>query len=507
LIGGTVRFVAAVVIAVGLLSVAGASAAGTVTPLWLAPEEVSAPQEGSRLPSVAMDRVGNVLFVWGGTSGVEALYRPAGGGGGQWARLGPCGGVARVAFDASGRAFVAWQECAVGYQRVVTAVRTAGLLGEWQAPVSLSTPGRFAFAQTLSVNGRGDAVVSWAEGADGFIVVEASVRSAASGAWSEAVQLSSTGAFAYESVSAISASGDVAVAFTRSDPAGPVVWSAFKPASGLWQQAQNLSQPGSYGVEPRIALDEEGNTIAVWTENSEGASSFRSKADGKWQPRTSFPGYAADIAVDSAGNALAVWALECGVRASRRPAGADSSWSDAVRVDPEDECDTSAPDATFDAAGNALVFWSTQGLADSGSLSMARARVGGGWEEPAVRRVGGVFYWPRYSADSSGNGVAVWEQSRPPGAVRFAILDAAAPALLGLKVPSTAAAGRAVRCSALFSDVSQTMLRWQFGDGTTAIGNAVRHVYPRPGYFRVRVTGADDAGHKTTSSHRIHVTR
>jgi PKD repeat protein len=62
-----------------------------------------------------------------------------------------------------------------------------------------------------------------------------------------------------------------------------------------------------------------------------------------------------------------------------------------------------------------------------------------------------------------------------------------------------------VRVSATLHDLSRATARWQFGDGTAATGITVRHVYRRTGYYRIRVTATDAAGHVATTSRRIRV--
>jgi hypothetical protein len=238
-----------------------------------------------------------------------------------------------VGFDRAGSAIAIWGDCGTGRDRIVAGARTPGLNGQWQTPVALSTAGRVAVEPVLTVDGRGDAVASWGESDGEWEVVQASTRSGSTGAWEPAVQVSSTGAYAYESVSAIDEQGDAIVGFTRSDPAGPIVWAAYRPGGGPWLASVQLSQPGDYGVFPTVALDPRGNAIAVWSEDFAGRSSFRSRATGEWEAPTAFPtGYLTDIATDSKGDAVAAWGEGTAVWVSRRRAGAASTWTGAAPV-------------------------------------------------------------------------------------------------------------------------------------------------------------------------------
>ena len=516
---GAMRAVSAAAVAAALLTLAtlacaGSSVASVATPRWLAAERVAERADGGRTPDVAVSADGDSTVVYGGATGIEAVFRPAGGQGGAWARLAPCGSSPQVALDASGRALAVWLGNCEGRPTLEASVRAAGLNARWEEPVVLSTPGKIAQSPQLSMNPRGDAVVSWEEWDDWgrqFVVVQASFRSGDTGEWKPAVQLSSTGAVAWQLTNAINAAGDAAVAYTRSDPSGHVAWSAFRPRAGSWQAAEQLSQTGSNGWYPAIALDGHGNAIAVWLEDEKSVSSFRSRESGAWEPATSFPGTAAEtaLAVDPEDNALAVWPGVNGVLTSSRAAGPDGRWTDSLPVS-QNAAGIAAVDVAFDVAGDALVFWASYpSPAASGSINISRRPAGMAlWEQPVTLEVTrGAMGSSQYGVDARGNAVAVWEEEVWPAAVLAAVFDAAAPALRGLSVPSKGKVRRPVAVSVSFHDVSRVELCWRFGDGGSATGSRARHAYSRPGSYRVRVTATDAAGHTATVSKRIRITR
>ncbi|HEX6699570.1 MAG TPA: PKD domain-containing protein, partial [Gaiellaceae bacterium] len=109
--------------------------------------------------------------------------------------------------------------------------------------------------------------------------------------------------------------------------------------------------------------------------------------------------------------------------------------------------------------------------------------------------------------DAMGDAVAVWNASEN-AVVRLdaAILDAKPPVLERLAVPRTARAGRRVGFSVGAADAMSALAQppvWRFGDGATASGPAVGHVYRRAGRYRVTVTAADLAGNRATASATI----
>jgi hypothetical protein len=84
-------------------------------------------------------------------------------------------------------------------------------------------------------------------------------------------------------------------------------------------------------------------------------------------------------------------------------------------------------------------------------------------------------------------------------------VDGVAPALT-MSAPASGRTGAATAFGASTSDVSAPVaLAWQFGDGTTAQGPAVQHVYATAGTRTVTVTATDPAGNATTASATIRV--
>ena len=217
-------------------------------------------------------------------------------------------------------------------------------------------------------------------------IVHASTRGPVDAGWTPAAQLSSVGADAYESSPAIDDTGEAVVGWTRGDPAGPIVWTAFKPFSGAWQPAVNMSPPGSVGTD-----------ILVWDENGRGRWAMRSPASGAWSASASFPtSTVQELVVSGSGDVLASWEGD-GITAVEMQAGTAT------------------------------------------------------WGQPFLGLVAAVL----------------------PDVLRGPVRR------------------RPI-------DFTAVRFRWLFGDGRSATGQRVTHVYRRPGRYAVTLVATDAAGHTAT---------
>jgi hypothetical protein len=483
-----------------LVAVAGTAAAANakvaVKPVWLAPVEISPRSDYSVVDQdVAVDSRDDVLAVWSGKSGVQARYRPAGGAWQNPLQLDGCGVGATPAFDSAGDATVAWLRCTSTLSQMTTAVRRVD--GSWRSPVVLSTPGRAISYPRLAVAASGAAVASWIEYAGSDAVVEASVRAAGSDDWSRAEQVSSVGADAEDSFPAVDDAGDAVVGFTRFDPAGAIVWAAFKPAGAGWQRAVNLSVPGDYAYDIRVAMRPDGTAIALWDENGEGRLAMRSASTGAWSQQAPFPLYTVEaFAADGVGDVVAAWQSDR-VMFSELPAGS-GTWTQPAAI-PATEAGALGLTIGFDGTRGLVAAWAREDTYGHGSLVAARRQAGSaGWDAPAT--LGNVtgFFWNVHTAvDLDGDAIAALETGNGASVVT-AILDAAAPKVAPPSVPQTGRVGRKLSFAAKASDISPVTLRWYFGDRHNAAGSAVTHVFRKAGRFAVSLVATDAAGHAVT---------
>jgi len=235
-----------------------------------------------------------------------------------------------VLVAAAGNATVVWLQCTTAVSQMTTAVRRVD--GSWSSPVTLSTPGRSIWYPHLAVAASGAAVASWIESDGHVAVVQASVRTPESNDWSRAAQVSSVGADAEDSSPAIDDTGDAVVGFTRDDPAGEIVWAAYKPSAGDWQRAVNLSTAGDYAVDIQVAMRTGGAAVALWNENGEGRLGVWSPSTGAWAQQGPFPLYGVkSLVADSSGDVVAAAWQSGQVMVSELPAGS-GTWTTPVAI-------------------------------------------------------------------------------------------------------------------------------------------------------------------------------
>ena len=201
-------------------------------------------------------------------------------------------------------------------------------------------------------------------------------------------------------------------------------------AHGSWGPPTPISQTDDPAVGPSVAADPHGNAVAVWRRDSESSDSVQAAyrpAGGSWSEPVDISApidfiSAVHVAMDDQGNAVAVWDWNDNdtseIQAAVRPAGGD--WSDPETIsDPADPdfADALSPDLAMDPAGNATVVWTSSLAASFGSRVRAATRpAGGSWSDPETVSTSGGSLFPSVAVDREGDAMAVWDNSEPaPG--------------------------------------------------------------------------------------------
>jgi len=210
-----------------------------------------------------------------------------------------------------------------------------------------------------------------------------------------------------------------------------VVWE--QPVDGIWSiRANRFSAEEGWGApdtledsqlgagEPRVAMDHDGNAIAVWEQSALWAA--RLTPAGGWslpEMITASSGLrigSPDLAVDASGAALVVWGQFgiIGGSFGRYDASANrydplDGWGEAESLEDDDVGSARETQVAVDAAGNGLAIW-----LQSGQLWSCIYTPTLGWGPPEVAVEDGQGISPAtYTAltlDDFGRGIAVWSR-------------------------------------------------------------------------------------------------
>jgi hypothetical protein len=288
-----------------------------------------------------------------------------------------------------------------------------------------------------------------------------------------------------------------------------------------WRAPELLAVAGENPrVRLRLAVDGRGNVFALW-EGLRGLhpvieTSVRPAVQQRWsavRDLSNDTGNAVtpQLAVNSHGDCIAIWSFSGGrnwaVQSARRWAG--RAWEPARMLSSSGR-DAVAPDVALDPRGNAIAVWTRSDGRNTVVQSSYGAAATGGWSPArSISEAGGDAVGPAVAVDGRGNGTLLW--SRFDGAsftAQASGYDAGGPELRDLTVPN-GVVGTSVSFSVVALDAWSrvAVTRWAFGDGGTALGSRVEHVYAKPGRYSVRVTSIDAIGLRTTATSGVVIKR
>lgn len=354
---------------------------------WQKPLEISTPGDIGFHPEVAIDSRGDAVAVWrdGDTDQVEtAIYKY----GQEWqapVAISAAGDNEKptVALDSSGEAVVVWER-QEGSRYVIQAAFGSAQSGVWGEPVDLSAPSQAAGNPQVAVDGQGEATVLWQSYGEGDYYIQAVTGSIGHCMWGEPVDLSVPGQVAANPQVAVNNAGEaVAVWEWGGIEFTPyTVQGAVRPAGGRWGASVDLSTASLGADFPDVAVDAQGNAVAVWEirEGSGGAvqRAVWKAASGAWQAPVALSPAGANagsprVAVDPNGDAIAVWSSwviggsEDFIQGAVSPAGQE--WKPPVDIS-STGLDRFSPQVAMDEDGNAVAVWESIGE-DTGAIQSA----------------------------------------------------------------------------------------------------------------------------------------
>lgn len=220
---------------------------------------------------------------------------------------------------------------------------------------------------------------------------------------------------------AVNPSGDTLVVWSQTHEQQHDVWASGSAAGIGWTSPESIQSVGSdLGQEPDLAIDPEGNGIAVWHQYRDGSvrvwanrfatglgwgtpETIETAPQGAYFPR---------IGMDGAGNAVAVWRQSDSTRydiwSNRYTVG--SGWGMPKLISgAAQHCQP--PEIAVGSAGDGVAVW-TQTDSDGPGLWASRYVPGVGWGEPElVDARPGLSQGYDVAIDGEGKAIVVWSYS------------------------------------------------------------------------------------------------
>jgi hypothetical protein len=388
----------------------------------------------AKFPQVAVDDSGNAIAVWSQFDGtrLNILANRYYAATGLWGTAelietdeGPAG-KPWVAVDGSGNAIAVWRQ-SDGTLYNVWANRYDAATGLWGTAELIETDdaGDAGYEPRVAVDDSGNAIAVWSQADGGTYNIWANCYNAATGLWGEAELIEDGAGPTSEARVGIDDSGNAIAVWSQADGGTYNIWAnRYDAATGLWGEAE-LIETGDAAGSPEVAVDGNGNAIAVWGQ-SDGIASYNvwakryDAATGLWGEveliETDGAGHAPypQVAVDGGGNAIAVWQQFDGARdniwANRYDAA--SGWGEAELIATSDAGNAQYPRVAVDGGGNAIAVW-RQSDGTLYNVWANRYDAASGWGEAELIETddAGNAQYPQVAVDGGGNAIAVWQQS------------------------------------------------------------------------------------------------
>jgi hypothetical protein len=414
-----------------------------------------------------------------GTKGPDASMPEPGGPDAQGTHPGDDGGTIS-GDDGPGSAVVGTNEGGAdgGSDAVVPETCRDGGAGTWDTS-ALRIDGdqtHSAHAPQIGVDRLGNATAVYEEQdlpTDSYTIW--ATRRPAGGSFQQPVAVSPIGAVAADTPPVLAVSADGTAIALWPQPFTRIHSSHYAPGQGWTSEAELNVDAGAneQSSDPAIAMDSNGNGVAVWTESTGSSAgtpdyafqvyarpyvastgwgdAIRLSTYGAPVPGTPYATASAtsvSVAVDDAGDAVVAWEVGLTPTSSGqfiaavqmiRYDGAMKSWGPPAAFEFDNALATQvvagSTSAAVDAQGNALVVWAGQGPGDGGTgnslvWSARSARTPGTWSapqsiSPIIPFEAGAFVLdqvadPIVAYDGAGNALAVWRMGTGAIANRFA---------------------------------------------------------------------------------------
>ncbi len=406
----------------------------TLDGTWQSPLLLESDDAGDAVtPQVAIDGSGNAIAVWsqfdGTRSNIYVNHFDAASGLWQGRMLIKTNKAddaysPQIAVNTDGNAIAVWQQYN-GNEYSIYANHFDATLGAWQGATLIEGDAGDASHPQIAMDGIGNAMAVWQQYDGTYDSIYGNYFRASTG-WTTArlIERDDTGKASYPQV-AVNASGHTMVVWELDNGTDDSIYAS-RYSSSLWGTATLLDNGSTdSATAPRIAIDTDGNAIAVWhqyagSEYSIYANRFDA-ASGAWQGDALIENdnvggaYGPKVAMDGSGNAMAVWQqydrTSNNILANRFDA-ISGVWQNPVLIESDNAGDAYNPQIAVNDSGNAVAVWRQDDGSHYNIWANRFDAISGVWQNPALIESdnAGDASSPQVAVDGSGNAVAVWRQ-------------------------------------------------------------------------------------------------
>lgn len=303
----------------------------------------------------------------------------------------------------------------VGFVSLVLFIAPAAHAG-WLAPVDISDAGGNVGSPQVVLDSSGNATAVWGNGA----AIESAYRPAGEG-WQAPSVISGVPGEGGEASSdgnypriAVDSQGDTTAVWESYGGTNRLlIRAAYRRAGGNWQTPLEVGEVHTMmDPEPWVAVDAQGNATVTWTAGGTIFSTYK-PVDESWQTPvalSSAEAYVPQAAVDTQGDATVVWMHHTGshyiVQSAYRPAG--GAWEAPIDLSEPGE-EGGDPQIALDSHGDTMVVWNGHPTEYTDVVRVAYRAAGGGWQAPvSISMEGEMIESLHVALDAQGDALVAW---------------------------------------------------------------------------------------------------
>ena len=302
----------------------------------------------------------------------------------------------------------------------VEASGTSSVSAGWQAAELLETASGYAFGPQIAMDDDGDAMAVWSQFEGSYYNLYAAKYWSSNNTWGTAKLLESLSGAVDSPQIAMDDDGDAMAVWQQYDGSVNSIYAAkYWSSNNTWGTAKLLETASGYAYSPQIAMDDEGDAMAVWRQNDGSADSIYAakywSSNNTWSVRilletTDERASNPQIAMDDDGDAMAVWQQGDSSYSIYAVVYSDGVWSTATLLESLSGA-ADSPQIAMDDEGDAMAVWSQY---DGSYYSIYAAKYWSSndiWETATLlETASGYAYSPQIAMDDDGDAIAVWQQ-------------------------------------------------------------------------------------------------